>query len=287
MHYVSVEGLTKSYGIQPLFENISFNIEEGDKIALVARNGTGKSTLLRILAGKEIGDAGKVWVNKEVDVVLLEQEPSFAEEKSVLDNIFFHNHPIINAIKEYELMEEEGDPDKLSAAIINMDDLGAWDFDAKVKQVLSKLNIHHLQQPVNKLSGGQRKRVALAKTLIDIGFEHKHVLLIMDEPTNHLDVEMVEWLEHYFDKENITLLLVTHDRYFLDAACNEIWEMEGSNIYVHKGDYQNYLEKKSARIENDLASIDKAKNNYRRELEWMRKQPKARNKKKKSSTDNF
>jgi ATP-binding cassette subfamily F protein uup len=287
MHYVSVEGLTKSYGIQPLFENISFNIEEGDKIALVARNGTGKSTLLRILAGKETGDEGKVWINKDVDVVLLEQEPSFAEEKTVLDNIFFHNHPIINAIKEYELLEEEGDPDKLSNAIIKMDDLGAWDFDAKVKQVLNKLNIHHLQQPVNKLSGGQRKRVALAKTLIDIGFEHKHVLLIMDEPTNHLDVEMVEWLEHYFDKENITLLLVTHDRYFLDTTCNEIWEMEGSNIYVHKGDYQNYLEKKTARIENDMASIDKAKNTYRRELEWMRKQPKARTTKSKSRQDNF
>ncbi len=287
MHYVSVEGLTKSYGIQPLFQNISFNIEEGDKIALVARNGTGKSTLLRILAGTEIADSGKAWVNKDVDVVLLEQEPSFVEEKSVLDNIFFHNHPIINAIKEYELMEEEGDPDKLSDAIMKMDDLGAWGFDAKVKQVLSKLNIHHLQQPVKSLSGGQRKRVALAKTLIDIGFEHKHVLLIMDEPTNHLDVEMVEWLEHYFDKENITLLLVTHDRYFLDAACTEIWEMEGSNIYVHKGDYQNYLEKKTARIENDMASIDKAKNTYRRELEWMRKQPKARTTKSKSRQDNF
>ena len=287
MHYVSVEGLTRSYGIQPLFENISFHIEEGDKIALVARNGTGKSTLLRILAGKEIADEGKIWINKDVDVVLLEQEPSFAEDKSVLDNIFFHNHPIINAIKEYELLEEEGDADKLGAAIMKMDDLGAWDFDAKVKQVLSKLNIHHLQQPVNKLSGGQRKRVALAKTLIDIGFEHKHVLLIMDEPTNHLDVEMVEWLEHYFDKENITLLLVTHDRYFLDAACNEIWEMEGSNIYVHKGDYQNYLEKTTARIENDMASIDKAKNIYRRELEWMRKQPKARTTKSKSRQDNF
>jgi ABC transport system ATP-binding/permease protein len=287
MHYVSVEGLTKSYGIQPLFSNISFNIEEGDKIALVARNGTGKSTLLRILAGKETADEGKVWISKDVDVVLLEQEPTFAEEKSVLDNIFFHNHPIINAIKEYELLEEDGDPEKLSNAIIKMDDLGAWDFDAKVKQVLDKLNIHHLQQPVSKLSGGQRKRVALAKTLIDIGFEHKHVLLIMDEPTNHLDVEMVEWLEHYFDKEKITLLLVTHDRYFLDAACNEIWEMEGSNIYVHKGDYQNYLEKKTARIESDMASIDKAKNTYRRELEWMRKQPKARTTKSKSRQDNF
>ena len=287
MHYVSVEGLTKSYGIQPLFENISFNIEEGDKIALVARNGTGKSTLLRILAGTEIADEGKVWINKDVDVVLLEQEPSFIEEKSVLDNIFFHNHPVINAIKEYEAMEEDGDPDKLSDAIMKMDDLGAWDFDAKVKQVLGKLNIHQLQQPVSSLSGGQRKRVALAKTLIDIGFEHKHVLLIMDEPTNHLDVEMVEWLEHYFDKENITLLLVTHDRYFLDAACTEIWEMEGSTIYVHKGDYQNYLEKKTARIENDMASIDKAKNTYRRELEWMRKQPKARTTKSKSRQDNF
>ena len=287
MHYVSVEGLTKSYGIQPLFQNISFNIEEGDKIALIARNGTGKSTLLRILAGKETGDEGKVWINKDVDVVLLEQEPSFVEEKSVLDNIFFHNHPIINAIKEYELLGEDGDPDKLSDAIIKMDDMGAWDFDAKVKLVLEKLQIRHLDQPVSTLSGGQRKRVALAKTLIDIGFEHKHVLLIMDEPTNHLDVEMVEWLEHYFDKENITLLLVTHDRYFLDAACTEIWEMEGSNIYVQKGDYQNYLEKKSARIENDLASIDKAKNTYRRELEWMRKQPKARTTKSKSRQDNF
>lgn len=288
MHYVSVEGLTKSYGIQPLFSNISFNIEEGDKIALIARNGTGKSTLLRILAGKETADEGKVWINKDVDVVLLEQEPSFVEDKSVLDNIFFHNHPIINAIKEYELLEDEnGDPEKLSDAIMKMDDLGAWDFDAKVKQVLGKLNIHHLQQPVKNLSGGQRKRVALAKTLIDIGFEHKHVLLIMDEPTNHLDVEMVEWLEHYFDKENVTLLLVTHDRYFLDAACNEIWEMEGSNIYVHKGDYQNYLEKKAARIESDFASIDKAKNTYRKELEWMRKQPKARTTKSKSRQDNF
>jgi ATP-binding cassette subfamily F protein uup len=287
MHYVSVEGLTKSYGIQPLFQNISFNIEEGDKIALIARNGTGKSTLLRILAGKETADDGKVWINKDVDVVLLEQEPSFVEDKSVLDNIFFHNHPIINAIKEYELLGEDGDPDKLSDAIVKMDDMGAWDFDAKVKLVLDKLKIHHLQQPVSNLSGGQRKRVALAKTLIDIGFEHKHVLLIMDEPTNHLDVEMVEWLEHYFDKENVTLLLVTHDRYFLDAACTEIWEMEGSTIYVHKGDYQNYLEKKTARIENDLSSIDKAKNTYRRELEWMRKQPKARTTKSKSRQDNF
>lgn len=287
MHYVSVENLAKSYGIQPLFQGISFHIEEGDKIALVARNGYGKSTLLRILAGKEVADAGKVWINKDVDVVLFEQDPQFDETKSVIDNIFFHNHPVIKAIRDFEIASETGDPEKLTNSIIQMDELGAWDFDSKVKQIMGKLNIHQLQQPVNTLSGGQRKRVALAKTLIDIGFEHKHVLLIMDEPTNHLDVEMVEWLEHYLDKENVTLLLVTHDRYFLDAVCEEIWELEGSTLYVHKGDYENFIEKKAARIENETASIDKARNTYRRELEWMRKQPKARTTKSKSRQDNF
>ena len=287
MHYVSVEGLTKSYGIKPLFEKISFHIEEGDKIALVARNGSGKSTLLRILSGVETADEGTVWINKEVTVALFEQEPEFNEGWSVLDNIFHHNHPVINAIKEYEALSEEEDPEKLSAAIVKMDEMGAWDFDAKVKQILGKLNIHHLNQPVGTLSGGQRKRVALAKTLIDIGFEHKHVLLIMDEPTNHLDVEMVEWLEHYLSQQHITLLLVTHDRYFLDAVCEEIWELDRSDLFVYKGDYENYLEKKAARQESEAASIDKARNTYRKELEWMRKQPKARTTKSKSRQDNF
>ena len=287
MHYVSVEGLSKSYGIQPLFEEISFNIEEGDKIALIAKNGSGKSTLLKILAGKETADEGKLWISKEVDVVLFEQDPQFIEDKTVLDNIFFHDHPVMNAIKEYELVSEEGNMEKLSASIIKMDELGAWDFDSKVKQVLGKLNVHQLQQKVSTLSGGQRKRVALAKTLIDIGFEHKHVLLIMDEPTNHLDVEMVEWMEHYLDKENVTLLLVTHDRYFLDSVCNEIWEMDGSNLQVYKGDYTDYLEKKAQRLDNEAASIDNAKNTSRRELEWMRKQPRARTTKSKSRQDNF
>ncbi|HMR92156.1 MAG TPA: ABC-F family ATP-binding cassette domain-containing protein [Chitinophagaceae bacterium] len=287
MHYVSAENLTKSYGIQPLFSGLSFHISEGDKIALVARNGSGKSTLLKILAGKEQPDEGKVWIHKDVDVVLFEQEPVFAENKSVLDNIFFHDHPIISAIKEYEKIAETGDAQQMTAAVIKMDEMGAWDFDAKVKQILGRLQIQHLQQPVSTLSGGQRKRVALAKTLIDIGFEHKHVLLIMDEPTNHLDVEMVEWLEHYLDKENITLLLVTHDRYFLDATCEEIWELDGSSLYVYKGDYETYLEKKAARTESEAASIDKARNTYRKELEWMRKQPRARTTKSKSRQDNF
>ncbi len=287
MHYVSAEGLTKSYGIQPLFQHISFNIEEGDKIALVARNGTGKSTLLKILAGREMPDEGKLWIHKEVDVVLFEQDPSFIEDKTVLENIFYHDHPVMNAIAAYEAANEEGDTGKLNTAIIRMDELGAWDFDAKVKQVLGKLNIHHLTQPVSLLSGGERKRAALAKTLIDTGFEHKHVLLVMDEPTNHLDIEMVEWLEHYISKENVTLLLVTHDRYFLDKVCEEIWELDGSNLFVYKGHYENYLEKKAARIENELSTIDKARNLYRRELEWMRKQPKARTTKSKSRQDSF
>ncbi|MBN8852544.1 MAG: ABC transporter [Sphingobacteriales bacterium 50-39] len=287
MHYVSVEGLSKSYGVKPLFGGISFHIEEGDKIALVARNGSGKSTLLKILASTETADSGTVWIHKDVTVALFEQEPVFMEDRSILDNIFHHSHPVINAIREYEKVSEEEDIDKLTAAIVKMDELGAWDFDAKVKQILGKLNIHHLQQITGTLSGGQRKRVALAKTLIDIGFEHKHVLLIMDEPTNHLDVEMVEWLEHYLNQEKVTLLLVTHDRYFLDAVCNEIWEMDGSNLYTYKGDYENYLEKKAARLENETSSIEKARNTYRKELEWMRKQPKARTTKSKSRQDNF
>jgi ATP-binding cassette subfamily F protein uup len=183
-------------------------------------------------------------------------------------------------------MEEE-DGMLIAETITEMDDLGAWDFEAKVKQILGKLNIHHLQKKVNQLSGGQRKRVALAKTLIDIGFEHQHTLLMMDEPTNHLDVEMIEWLEHYLNGENITLLLVTHDRYFLDAVCDEIWELERENMYVYKGDYESYMEKKAARIESEQASIDKARNQYRKELEWMRKQPKARTTKSKSRQDNF
>jgi ATP-binding cassette subfamily F protein uup len=287
MHYVSVEGLTKAYGIQPLFENISFHIEEGDKIALVARNGSGKSTLLKILAGLETPDEGKVWIHKDVNVAFFEQDPQFIEHKSILDNIFHHDHPIINAIKEYELSSEENDVDRLNAAIIKMDELGAWNFDVKVKEIMGKLNVHHLQQAVSTLSGGQRKRVALAKTLIDIGFEHRHTLLIMDEPTNHLDVSMVEWLEHYLNQENVTLLLVTHDRYFLDDICEEIWELDRSELIVYKGDYENYLEKKAARIENEVASIEKARNTYRKELEWIRKQPKARTTKSKSRIDAF
>jgi ABC transport system ATP-binding/permease protein len=287
MHYVAVENISKSYGVKPLFKNISFDINEGDKIALIARNGSGKTTLLNILASKDQPDTGKVWLHKDVNCVFFEQEPQFHEQLSIVDNIFRHNHPVINAIKQYELVSETDNADAIAKAISVMDEFGAWDFDAKVKQILSKLKIDHLSQPVNVLSGGQRKRVALAKTLIDIGFDDKRTLLIMDEPTNHLDVAMVEWLEYYLSFEKVTLLLVTHDRYFLDEVCNVIWELDNENMYTYKGDYNQYLEKKAARIENEAANIDKAKNLYRRELEWMRKQPKARTTKSKSRQDAF
>jgi len=287
MHYVSAEQLGKAYGIKPLFDGISFHLSEGDKIALVARNGSGKSTLLKIIAGKEVADEGKLWINKNVETAFFEQDPQLDERATVLDQVFHQSHPIISVIKAYEAAIESGNDAEISEQLVRMDEANAWSFDAKVKQILAKLKINQLQQTVSTLSGGQRKRIALARILIDIGFEHKHVLLIMDEPTNHLDIEMVEWLEHYLNKENITLLLVTHDRYFLDAVCDEIWELENSQLYVHKGDYANYLDKKAQREESEAASVDKARSLYRRELEWMRKQPKARTTKSKSRIDSF
>ncbi|MBU6159184.1 MAG: ATP-binding cassette domain-containing protein [Bacteroidetes bacterium] len=292
MHYVTAENLTKSYGIRPLFQSITFHIQAGDKIALIARNGSGKSTLLKILAGKEVPDEGSCFIHKEVQVVLFEQDPFFEEEVSVLDHLFQRKHPVTDAIKRYEALTDAPNDtpeyqQEFQLALQEMEEKGAWDFDAKVKQILSKLRIRQLHQPVRTLSGGQRKRVALAGTLIDIGFDNREVLLIMDEPTNHLDVEMVEWLEQYIDKENLTLLLVSHDRYFLDSVCNEIWELDQGKLFTYKGDYENYLQRKAARIESEAASLDKAKNLFRKELEWMRKQPRARTTKSKSRQDRF
>ena len=287
MNYVSVEGLTKSYGINPLFKGINFNINEGDSIALIARNGVGKTTLLRILAGKEVPDAGTAKIHKDVHLVLFEQEPQFIETASITQNLFNQDHPMMKAISNYEMAMESEDENLITDAIMEMEERSAWDFESKVKTILTQLNINHLEQPVSKLSGGQRKRVSLAKTLIQIGFEPKHVLLLMDEPTNHLDLNMIEWLENYLSQEKVTLLLVSHDRYFLEAVTDQIWELERENLYSYKGDYENYLEKKAARIDSELASIDKAKNTFRKELEWMRKQPKARTTKSKSRQDNF
>ena len=287
MHYLSAEALTKSYGVVPLFKNISFHLNEGDKIGLIARNGVGKSTLLKILAGKETPDEGKLWIHKDVKVALFEQDPGFDEQGSILDNVLHEAHPVIQAIRGYEAAVAAEDPELLATAFQLMDEVGGWSFDAKVGQIFAKLNIQQHHQKVSTLSGGQRKRVALARTLVDIGFEPGHTLLMMDEPTNHLDVEMIEWLEHYLNQEKVTLLLVTHDRYFLDSVCDEIWELDRSDMQVYRGDYEYYMETKAARIESEQASIEKARNTYRKELEWMRKQPKARTTKSKSRQDNF
>ncbi len=287
MHYLTADKISKSYGITKLFSNISFHINQGDKIGLIAKNGTGKSTLLKILAGQDTCDDGKVWLHKDVQAILFEQEAKFDDKDTILENIFHTDHPIANAIKEYEDIIEKNETDKINAAIEKMDELGAWNFEAKVKEILGKLNVHQLQQTVGTLSGGQKKRVALARTLIDIGFDNQHTLLLMDEPTNHLDVQTVEWLESYLNKENATLILVTHDRYFLDDVCSVIWELDNDSLFTYKGNYENYLEKKAAKQEADATTFHKAGNNYKKELEWMRKQPKARTTKSKSREDNF
>lgn len=289
MHYLSAEGLSKSYGVKPLFKDISFHLEEGDKIAFVARNGSGKSTLLKVLAGKETPDEGALWLHKDVSVAFLDQNPQFDEELSVLDNIFIHPHPALQLIRQYETLVSAPHPDsgELTALIARMDETGAWQFEAKVKEILGRLQISFPRQKTGTLSGGQRKRVALARTLIDAGFDHRHSLLLMDEPTNHLDVEMIEWLEQYLSKEKATLLLVTHDRYFLDRVCNEILEMDQGRLYSHKGGYLRFMEEKIAREESERASADKAKNLLRRELDWMRRQPRARGTKSKSRIDAF
>ncbi len=287
MNYVSAENLTKSYGIKVLFENISFHVNEGDKIAIVAKNGSGKSTLLRILMGKEIADSGTVVINKDIQVVLFDQEIEFDQQLSIDEFMMTLDSAPIRALKDYHESLHSTDNDFIEKALAGMEAHKAWDLENEMKQILSQLKITDLDAKMGTLSGGQIKRVALAKLLTETRAEHRHTLLIMDEPTNHLDVEMVEWLENYLNKAKITLLLVTHDRYFLDSVCDIIWEMEDKNLYVHNGSYATYLENKMIREDNLNATIDKANNLYRKELEWMRRQPKARTTKSKSRIDAF
>lgn len=288
MNYLSVNNLSKSFGIRSLFKNVSFHINEGDQIALVAKNGSGKSTLLKILAGKETSDSGEVIPNKDVKTIMFEQNDSFDNNLLTKDYIFTHSNPILDIVYQYEKMVEENpeNPD-LIKLIEKMDQLEGWKVEPIIKEIISKLKIDFLSQRIESLSGGQRKRIALAKFLIDISFEKGHILLILDEPTNHLDIDMVEWLEYFLNKENKTLILVTHDRYFLDSICTKILELEDETIYTHNGDYETYVSNKALRIENQIAQTDKAKNLYRKELEWMRRQPKARTSKSKSRIDNF
>ncbi len=289
MHYASIENISKSFGIRTLFKNITLNIEEGDKIALVARNGSGKSTLLKIITGLDTPDEGIVWVHKDIKVVMLQQDNDFDGNKSIWDNVLRLDNPVVKVVKEYELFLEEGleDIDKLGELMAKLDDLNAWSFESDLKQILGKLNLHHLNEKVGNLSGGQKKRVALAQALIEADLHEGRCLLILDEPTNHLDVEMIEWLEDYLAAAKVTLLLVTHDRYFLDAVCNEIVEIDEEKVYVYKGNYDNFLEQKSMRLEVQQSELQKDKNIFRKELEWMRKQPKARTTKSKSRQDAF
>ncbi len=287
MNYVAAENLSKSYGLKSLFRNISFNINEGDKIAIVAKNGSGKSTLLKILMGKEIADEGDVTINKDIQVVLFDQEIDFDSDLSIDEFMMTLDSPPILALKKYHHSLISQDTKEMEEAIAAMELQKAWDLENEMKQILSQLKITDLQAKMGTLSGGQIKRVALAKLLTETRAEHRHTLLIMDEPTNHLDVEMVEWLENYLSKAKITLLLVTHDRYFLDSVCEIVWEMEDQNLYVHQGSYASYLENKMIREENLNSTIDKANNLYRKELEWMRRQPKARTTKSKSRIDAF
>ncbi len=289
MHYASVENITKSFGIRTLFSNITINIEEGDKIALVARNGSGKSTLMKIIAGLDHADSGKVWVHKDIKTVMLQQDNDFDPTLSIRDNVLRMKHPVVEVVRDYEIFIESGkeDENELSDLISKMDEANAWNFESELKQILGKLNIHNLEERTGNLSGGQKKRVALAQALIESKLNEGRCLLIMDEPTNHLDVGMIEWLEEYLSAARITLLLVTHDRYFLDTVCNEIIEIDDGKVYNYRGNYDYYLEQKSLRIEVQQSELQKDRNIYRKELEWMRKQPKARTTKSKSRQDAF
>ncbi|QOW10534.1 ABC-F family ATP-binding cassette domain-containing protein [Kaistella flava (ex Peng et al. 2021)] len=287
MNYISAENLTKSYGVKTLFKDITFHINEGDKIAIVAKNGSGKSTLLKILMGKEIADSGTVTINKDIQVVLFDQEIDFEGELNVEEFMMTLDSAPIMALKNYHHALISENPDDMDKALNEMEIHEAWDLENEMSQILSQLKITDLTSKMKTLSGGQIKRVALAKLLVETRAQHRHTLLIMDEPTNHLDVDMVEWLENYLSKAMVTLLLVTHDRYFLDAVCDIIWEIEDFNLYFHNGSYGTYLENKIIREDNMNSTIDKAQNLYRKELEWMRRQPKARTTKSKSRQDDF
>ena len=283
MNYLSVQDLGKSYGIQTLFKGLNFGIDQGQKVALVARNGTGKTTILRALAGVESADTGLVVFRKGIRIAFLQQESHFGNAKTVYQAIFESENPLLSAIQEYEeaLLNPEN-ADAFQKAFDKMDQLEAWDYEVKVKTILSKLKLDELTQELSVLSGGQKKRLSLAKILIE-----QPDFLILDEPTNHLDLAMIEWLQEFLTKENVTLFMVTHDRYFLDAICNEILELEEGDLYRYKGNYTYYLEKKQERQTVMQTNIDKAKNLYTKELEWMRRQPKARGTKSKARIESF
>ncbi len=283
MNYLTVENISKSYGELTLFKDLSFSVHKDQKIAFVAKNGTGKTSILNILAGLDTADSGQVIYRKNVKVSFLPQEPNLDPNLTVEQAIFNADNPVLDIIKNYEnaLLNPE-DTDAYQKAFEQMDRHQAWDFETQYKQILYKLKLEQLDQKIGSLSGGQKKRLSLANALIN-----KPDLLILDEPTNHLDLEMIEWLEAFFAKENITLFMVTHDRYFLERVCNEIIELDHGQLYNYKGNYSYFLEKKEERILREQTEVDKAKQLYKKELGWMQRQPKARTTKSKSRIDDF
>ncbi len=283
MNLLSVENISKAFGERIILENISFGINKDQKIAFIAKNGTGKTTLLNIIAGKDQPDSGQVVFRKGIHIGFLSQNPSFNEELTVEETIFATDNPILQLIQEYEhALQHPENEMAYQKAFEQMERHNAWDFETQYKQILFRLKLDNLQLKVKNLSGGQKKRLALANVLIS-----KPDLLILDEPTNHLDLEMIEWLEQYFTKENLTLFIVTHDRYFLERVCNEILELDNGELFSYKGNYSYFLEKKEQRLAQEQASVEKAKNLYVKELDWMRRQPKARTTKSKSRIDDF
>ncbi|MDD7229697.1 MAG: ABC-F family ATP-binding cassette domain-containing protein [Bacteroidales bacterium] len=268
---LQVENLTKSFGVNSLFDDINFTINEGDKVGLIAKNGTGKSTLLSIIAGDDTPDDGKLIFKNDVTIGYLKQLPQFEPHLSVMDTCLIGDDEQSKAIRQYENALIEGNNEDMTKAIQAMDLASAWDFEERFKQILSQLKIDDFKQRISELSGGQIKRVALAKILIS-----NPQFLILDEPTNHLDIDMIEWLEAYLTRSRMTILMVTHDRYFLDKICSKILELDQKSIYGYDGNYNYYLEKRAERIDAQNAAVEKARNLLRTEIEWMRRQPQAR-----------
>lgn len=283
MNYLSVENISKSYGERVLFDNVSFGINKDQKIAFIAKNGSGKTTIMNMINGLDEPDTGQVVIRKEINMAFLSQNNNLQDELTIEENIFASDNEILKVIERYEkALENPNDEEAYQRAFDDMDRHNAWDFETQFKQILYKLKLEDLKMKVKNMSGGQKKRLSLAIILIS-----KPDLLILDEPTNHLDLEMIEWLEDYFAKENITLFMVTHDRFFLERVCNEIIELDNGKIYQYKGNYSYYLAKKEERLASENATIDKAQNLFVKELAWMRRQPKARTTKSKSRQDDF
>lgn len=283
MNYLNVENISKSYGELVLFQDLSFSIHKDQKIAFVAKNGSGKTSILNILSGKDTPDQGQVVVRKGLRLAFLDQEPDLDAALTVEETIFASDIPILKVIEAYEkALKNPEDTEAYQLAFEAMDRHNAWEFETQYQQILSQLKLDDLSKKVGTLSGGQKKRLALAQALLS-----KPDILILDEPTNHLDLEMIEWLEDYFAKTQQTLFMVTHDRYFLERVCNEIIELDQGQLHTYKGNYSYYLEKKEARLENEATEVGKAKQLYKKELDWMSRQPKARTTKSKSRIDDF